>query len=242
MSKKTEAPKRSAKKKPKDAAPRRPQHYTAPEGNGALTEKQVLALWELIITGDGKVAKDRAVELAPSDVTTLKKLGLVTVEPGPSKKQPGRMSKLHVTETGWAWANQQGFMVRLPTMKATAYVLEGLLVKVSDYLKVHELALVNLLRPRPADPVAPPALEERIRAAYVRVTGGVMNESIKLARLRDALGPEPHEAVDEELCQMQQRGSTVLYPIDDPQLLRPEDEGAALRIAGQRRDLVCIRS
>jgi hypothetical protein len=39
---------------------------------------------------------------------------------------------------------------------------------------------------------------------------------------------------------MQERGGAVLYPIDDPQRLRPEDDAAALRVSGERRDLLCI--
>lgn len=93
----------------------------------------------------------------------------------------------------------------------------------------------------PESATAPTTLEARIRAAYLLATGGVMNTHIKLARLRAALNGEPAEAVNEELRRMQQQGSTLLYPIDDPQRLRPEDEAAAMRVAGERRDLVCIK-
>lgn len=39
---------------------------------------------------------------------------------------------------------------------------------------------------------------------------------------------------------MQQRGGAVLYAIDDLQRIRPEDTVAALRVAGERRDLLII--
>jgi hypothetical protein len=89
---------------------------------------------------------------------------------------------------------------------------------------------------------APATIEERIRAAYLRVTGGALNQYVKLAQLRAQLRDEPVEVVDDELRRMQQRGGAVLYPIDDPQRLRPGDDAAALRVAGERRDLLLIRS
>jgi hypothetical protein len=35
-------------------------------------------------------------------------------------------------------------------------------------------------------------------------------------------------------------GTIILYPIDDPQARGVEDDAAALRVAGARRDLVLI--
>jgi hypothetical protein len=40
---------------------------------------------------------------------------------------------------------------------------------------------------------------------------------------------------------MQRRGVAVLYPIDDPKRIRPEDHEAALEVLGERRDLFCIK-
>jgi hypothetical protein len=225
---------------------------TAKATNGGLTARAVLAMWELIITGDGKIASQRSVRLEQPDVRSLVKAGLVTIENGPQATRPTWMSKLHVTDKGWAWANQQGLAVQVPSVQATALVFQALLAKIGAYLQINQLGLHQVLAPRPPEsPVeptspepaaaAPTTLEARIRAAYLLATGGVMNQHIKLAHLRAALDGEPAEAVNEELRRMQQRGSTLLYPIDDPQRLRPEDEAAAMRVAGERRDLVCIR-
>jgi hypothetical protein len=249
MTKKDDAQKSTAAKKRTRSAPSAPKNNDdaqRPKTNGGLTGMQVLALWELVITGDGKTASQRIVKLDQSEVKGLESARLVTIENGPRKKDPVYGSKLHVTDEGWGWANQQGFAVSLPPSRAAVPVLEELLVKVGKYLKVHDLALDHLLRPRRADPepgeaAAPVALEERIRAAYLEVTGGDLNQYVRLALLRAQLGDEAVEAVDAELRAMQQRGGAVLYPMDDPQRIRPEDDAAALRVAGERRDLLCIK-
>ncbi|KYF64287.1 hypothetical protein BE04_38845 [Sorangium cellulosum] len=67
-----------------------------------------------------------------------------------------------------------------------------------------------------------------------------MNEFVRLAQLRAQLGDAPADAVDAALRQMQRQGGAVLYPIDDPQRIRPEDDAAALQVSGERRDLFCI--
>ena len=259
MKKNDDGPKRAATtKKTRSPVPTKQQREQAAlKANGGLTAMQVLAMWELIIIGDGKTAGQRSVRLEQPDVRSLVKAGLVTIENGPRPKQPAWMSKLHVTDKGWAWANQQGLAVQVPSVQATALVFQALLAKIGAYLQINQLGLHQVFAPQPpespVEPTSPPShehpepaaaapttLEARIRAAYLLATDGVMNQHIKLARLRAALDGEPAEAVNEELRRMQQRGSTLLYPIDDPQRLRPEDEAAAMRVAGERRDLVCI--
>lgn len=255
------AQKTRATRKRKSSAPRKREEHDEQAANRGLTRKQVLALWELVITGDGKSATKRTIKLEQSEVKGLESARLITIESGPRKKDPAHGSKVHLTEEGWDWANHQGFAARLSRTKAAVPLLEALLRKVGAYLKTHDLALDHLLRPRRADPEpdvpaeaavgeridpappegAPAALEERIRAAYLRVTGGALNQYVRLALLRANLRDEPVEAVDAVLRGMQQRGGAVLYPIDDPQRLRPEDDAAALRVSGERRDLLCIK-
>lgn len=79
------------------------------------------------------------------------------------------------------------------------------------------------------------------RAAYLRVTNGALNNFVRLAQLRTELPDEETEDVNAELRRMQQRGVAVLYPIDDLQRIRPEDNAAALYVAGERRDLFLIK-
>ncbi len=84
-------------------------------------------------------------------------------------------------------------------------------------------------------------VEQIVRSAYLRVTGGKLNEYVKLADLRAALPTLDRETVDAELKAMQRRGEAVLYPIDDPRRIRPGDDAAALKVSGERRDLFLLR-
>lgn len=234
--------KRRTRKRPAPASEKRKRAADAPDANGGLTGKQALALWELVLLGDGKSASKRAVKLTPVEVKGLENAGFVTIESGRTKRGPMWGSKLHLTDEAWAWANQQGLKGHLSRSPVAARLLEKLLGKIGHYLETHDLPLDHVLRPRRAEvEPAPATLEERIRAAYLRVTGGSLNKYVRLALLRAELRGEPAEAVDAELRAMQQRGGAVLYPIDAPQRLRPEDDAAALRVAGERRDLLCIR-
>jgi hypothetical protein len=207
--------------------------------NDGLTPKQVLVMWKLVLLGDGQLLSRFTPKLTKPEEEGLVGAGLCTVELGKNRSR-----KIRLTEKGWSWANG-GFTAKVGRTSAAAPVLDALLARVGAYLEVHELALDDLLRPRRAA-LAPGAgaesssIEERIRAAYLRATGGKYNEYVRLARLRAELGADPASAVDAALLGMQQKGGTVLYPTNNPQALGPEDEAAALRIAGARRDVVCI--
>jgi hypothetical protein len=204
----------------------------------ALTPKQALALWKLVLVGDAPLlnAKFRP-QLEAREVQGLVTAGLVTVTAG----RGGKGRRISLTEKGWSWA-ERGFSASLSRSPAATPVLQALLAKVGTYLEVHGLALDDLLRPRQAEKAseasAPP--DERIRDAYLRATGGRFNELVRLAALRALLPGEPSAEVDAALLGMQQRGRAVLYPVDDPQALGPEDATAALWITGARRDVVCI--
>src|SRR5690242_5575576 len=69
MTKKDDAKKSSATKKEPSPAPRKQKDTRG--ANGGLTGKQALALWELVLKGDGKTATQRSVKLDNSEVKGL---------------------------------------------------------------------------------------------------------------------------------------------------------------------------
>ena len=109
-----------------------------------LTPRQALALWELLITGDGQRARKLAVKLNPEEVKALESAGLITVE----------RSKLRATDAGWAWGNGPGLTPSFASCDAAAVarVFEALLVRVGEYLRFHDVPLAYFVRPRRPEP------------------------------------------------------------------------------------------
>ena len=71
-------------------------------------------------------------------------------------------------------------------------------------------------------------LSQRIREAYCRASAGRWNVRVRLAHLREILPGVPREKLDAAILAQESAGSLVLYPLDDPQEIRPEDEAAAI--------------
>src|SRR5580700_8268600 len=115
MTSKERGPKRPTTERQRSTRPKKQRSVVPETAGGGLTGKQVLALWELVVTGDGKTATQRRVKLDRDEVKGLESAGLVTITliRVPRKNDPLRGSKLYLTEEGWAWANGQGFMARL---------------------------------------------------------------------------------------------------------------------------------
>lgn len=111
---------------------------------GGLSPWLALALWELIIVGDGRTGRGLSVKLDRDGVKALESAGMITVEG----------SKLHVTDAGWLWANGPGFKTKLADVPQATPVFEALVFKIGIFLKVHDLSLADLLRPPPPVVVA----------------------------------------------------------------------------------------
>lgn len=224
-----------------------------------LKPMQAVYFWKLVLEGasddDGPLLNNFKPKLDATDRMQLQKLGLISLK----RHENERGQRIHIPDAAWDRVPEFAFAVPAPGRSpVVGVVLAALLTKIGAYLEVHNLAVARLLKPRRSTPEpteaalavayagpgqtepAEDSLEERIRAAYLRVTRGAYQEQIKLARLRAELPGEAADAIDTALLRMQQNDGVVLYQIDDPHRLRPEDEAAALRIAGTRKDLVCI--
>ena len=85
-------------------------------------------------------------------------------------------------------------------------------------------------------------ISDRIRSAYAKLGKGETNVRVRLADLRSTLGDIPAEELNAAMLEMERDGSIVLYPLDDPQEIRPEDEKAALpNSAGFQRHILYMQ-
>jgi hypothetical protein len=82
-------------------------------------------------------------------------------------------------------------------------------------------------------------LPRRLLAVSLALGGGP-GHRVRLSDLRHALSDVSRGDVDRTLLDLQRQEKLVLYRIDDPTDIRPEDERAALMVAGNPRHIVYL--
>jgi DNA-binding MarR family transcriptional regulator len=263
-----------------------------------LSPNQVLAIWNLLFTGEEpKLAKWKPA-LTSEERRPLLEAGLVEME------RRGRSIHVLLTEKGWAWAAAH-LDASVAESPAAAHALAGVLRALKRHLDHHQTTLAQFLadlsepspqrslaleepepleepgdvegeagptaenpsssalapsilsvepgdRPlepdRPADAAVPSLsvtdLAGRIRSAYLNASGGSGNVRVRLSQLHQLLADIPKKDLDAQLVRMQTQGQygLVLWSLDDPFDIRPEDEAAAVSVAGIRRHIVYMEA
>jgi len=201
--------------------------------------KQVLFLWSLIFNGEN-FYKDIKPKL--DNVSQKKELiqwGLIQEEKMKTdKKRPANY--ISVTEKGWKWANDNLHAEFSPKSNATP-VLKALLVRLNVFLNNQNLSLAEFLSFKLIKPVEEPIsmdLEDRIKNAYYKASGGQWNVRVRLYELRKLLPDIVSNTFDRTLLDMQKQNKLVLYNMDDVQNIRPEDEASAIDIGGFKRHII----
>jgi hypothetical protein len=102
-------------------------------------------------------------------------------------------------------------------------------------MEARGFALADILAPQP--PAAPrplgyPAVRERIREAYLEVTGGRLNARALLADLRDKLKDLDRAAVDDALRKMHLEQGATLAGLNNPLEITPAIRSAGLDFKG----------
>ncbi|MGE0755761.1 MAG: hypothetical protein AB7F89_00685 [Pirellulaceae bacterium] len=227
----------------------------------AISPKQTLFLWRLLVEPDGIYLKDlnKKPDLSSTERNQLISAGLIEV----AKRSPGPKSRASnfaiLTEKGWSWAETH-LDAPLPAQGSAGLTVLGLLLKrLKPQVDAGHLSLAGLLTPptgipaptgteAPAGTLAPtgtpaphvespesaPGLiadefKRRLYAACAQIVGdGVYGQRVRLADLRAQLADVPRPQLDHVLQELEQSQLAVLYPLDDPREIRPEDEEAAL--------------
>ncbi|KPA13282.1 hypothetical protein MHK_006507 [Candidatus Magnetomorum sp. HK-1] len=202
---------------------------------------QVLFLWNLIFTGGEGFKQDLKPELKPaSKRKELIKWGLIQEEKRKTKKGSQALY-IQLTEKGWKWANDNITAEFSNRSTASAPALAALLSRLNNYLNQHHLSLAEILGLLNSDPVANEPeidLEQRIRDAYYQISDEKWNVRVHLHELRQSLPDISRESLDQKLLDMQKQEKLVLYNMDDVRNIRPEDEDAAIDIAGFKRHIL----
>jgi hypothetical protein len=191
------------------------------------TPKQALVMWSLVITGDEPAVSKVKPELKPAEREPLIDFGLIELV------KRGRSTHIVLTEKAWDWAAGH-FEVELSKSNFAVPVLQGLLSKLGSYLKHHNIPLVEFLVNENPPPLLPD-LEEKIREAYLKASGGGYNIRVRLSQLLQLVDDVSRSEVDKVLIQMDLAGKITLLHLDDPQEIQLEDEQAAVNIGGHKK-------
>jgi hypothetical protein len=159
----------------------------------------------------------------------------------------GRAQHLLLDDGAWDFVIENLGQPLPPTSKA-GKVLERVLGKLGPFLEnqgsafsdfVHQSGPAAARQPGPAP--ASELTEQELRAVCLSLGGGQTGKRIRLADLRAKLTAS-RESLDELLQSMQQAGRLVLFKLDNPAEITPDDEKAALHIAGYPRHLVYLEA
>jgi hypothetical protein len=171
----------------------------------------------------------------------------------------GRGLKLTLEDAGWAWAETH-LSAALPPAQRT---LSDVLARLGEHLAKCGETLADFIGSKPEDISPPPAraqkrgtrgadpakpkrpspaeLRERIEAAYLALTHGRKNETVRLAHLRAKLCDLDRATVDAALDGIRKGDKTArLMRQDDPRQLDQADHDAAFSPAGEPFHLIWI--
>jgi len=201
-----------------------------------MKPKQILAIWQLILTGEEPKLSEFKL-LSKAERAQLQEAGLIEIE------KRGRASHILLTDRAWLWATQQDVSgLAQFTSPVAAATLEKILQRLSHFLQTQELSLVEFLYPQPPTPSEQPAsLEERIEAAYLKCSGGVYNRRVRLIELRPYFADLPRETLDQTLRAMMLDSKLVLMHLDDPMDRTAADDQAAINIGGRTHHIIYLR-
>lgn len=202
---------------------------------------QTLILWALLARDGGDFQKNIKPELKPEHRKPLEGAGLIEVEKrattvyrkdGKATRQ--RANYIALTERGWAWAANHLDAPVAARSTAAAPILQAIMAKLKTHLQSRNLTLAEFIcpgsepHPEPRKEDGSRSIWQRIHTAYSQLAGGRWNVRVKLAALRAELSDVPRDQLDDALLAMEREDAMVLYPLDNPQEIRPEDREAAL--------------
>ncbi len=209
-----------------------------------LTTAEQRLLWQLVANPGGEFESVLKPTNAKRTREALVRAELIEVEkrvrPSRSKRKV-KATYLSLTDAGWAWCNQN-MVWHKPSGKAEQFLnalLQRLKVLFERQCAVASLAdfIVNTA-PETAPSSAPPTGNEvapntglgaRIRATCLELGGGREAVRVRLADLRRRLVDVPAVELTAGVRELSRRGELMLYPLDDPRQITPDDEAAAIR-------------
>ncbi len=210
-------------------------------------EKQTLVLWALLANGGEGFGNEIKPQVDKPERQALLNAGLISVE----KRK--RAYWLSVTDRGWRWAEDHLGDTLPDRSYAGTFILAGWLKHLQAFMRATNTPLAEILVPKETDngetakenvagitPSDYASLRERIRAAYLALTGGSFNKRALLADLRKHLPDVGRDALDNAVVQMQRQGDATLMQLDNRPDITQADREAAIQIGQEPRHILWI--
>jgi hypothetical protein len=211
-------------------------------------EKQTLALWALLGNGGAGIASALKPEVKKAEREALSQAGLITFD------RRARPFKLEVTDRGWRWAEEHLADALPDKTQGGAFVLRAWLTRLRTFMQARDVGLAEILgeqTEREAEPAdtgraaVPTALDhaglrERIRRAYLDITGGSFNKRALLRDIRQRLQNVDRSELDDALNRMQRDEEASLMRLDNTVEITEADHTAAIYIGREPRHILWI--
>jgi hypothetical protein len=171
-----------------------------------------------------------------------------------TKEKRGRGTWIEATDAGWLWAADNLASALPQRSPAGSAILREWLMRLDAFMRARDIRLAEILGPQAAPAAgtdeqagatAPAAadhatLRERIRNAYLDVTGGTFNRRALLSNLRRRLPDIDRATLNEALKRMQQDNEASLMRLDNPIDIAETDREAAIQIGSEPRHILWI--
>jgi hypothetical protein len=211
---------------------------------------EALILWALLAEG-GKsywnplvkkkmISKDHA-----ADREALARARLITSEKRPGK---GKGLWIEVTDEGWRRAGEN-LTITLPITQTASAVFQAWLTRLQTFMDARDLVLADILGPQhsthapasrpesiapsPSAPVDYSSVRNRVRKAYLDLSGGHLNTRVLLSDLRENLEDLERHKLDEALKRMHLEEGTTLSGLNNPQEVTQVIRDAGISFKGE---------
>lgn len=178
-------------------------------------------------------------------------LGLISERKVPQTKG-NLVTEISLTDKGWAYLNDNLDFPLNSGSKSVKVIFGRLLRQLSVKLHSKDLTIDKLFdsktSPKPPKPPKAPLstseeLLRHIQKIYREQKSLVMpGGGLRIAKLWSTLEGLSLEKLRELLFDLQKKEHLVIYRFDDPGMLEPEDKKAEIRIGGEPRHYIFLKS
>jgi hypothetical protein len=207
--------------------------------NDEIKPIELLFLWRLAVVGGGDWLKEIKPDPKPAARKRLAAVGLIEQEKRKSPSGRGTPQFISLTDRGWGWLGDHLDADLSTKSPAGTMVLHKLLSRLKTFIDQNKISLGELVNPGPPPP--PDDIEDCVTKAYYSLSGGQSNVRVRIADLRQLLSSIPRPKLDQALLDMASSEKAVLFRLDNPTEIHPEDRNAVLRTpTGEERHIMYL--